>query len=438
MSSYGDDIRRIANYKKTKDPDAEKPPTAKPALSGTRGIAYYDASGTVTTSTSTPGTDNLLDDIASLFSDNITDAWFEVKGQLGLEGEDGDADPAGEEGIIQANGEVSDESEVPVDIEDLLDATDTDSTTDLLPTLENPLANYDSINILTGMTDPAIGDSFIARFDGNYTPPRADDTGPYPTPAWFNVNYPPEDPGWIQGGFFVVGWSGGSQLCATASQAIDAAQACTPFAGAFIEFHPSLGTFPGEAPSAAHLATLPPGNNGNIVYVPKFQDVNDPMNFFVQSFSMFRCDKSVPTPGSGDVCLAANPGVHRFPASKETEFALKIDGLWKTSGYDLSNISKRYPNGLSTIVFRFSEGTRIGVIEPGVDGSHLIYEIDEGGNPISDIRQYNQNKYILQRKQGILTKQSRTLQAIIKAEDINTVRVPRSGGTIIRVPALDS
>jgi hypothetical protein len=135
--------------------------------------------------------------------------------------------------------------------------------------------------------------------------------------------------------------------------------------------------------------------------------------------------------GGESYCPIDEPTVSQWPGNYVSNLSLAADGLLKSNTFDFTRVGQAYRSGVSTLVFKFDGGTRTGVIEPGINNTRLIYEIDEGGIATGTVRQYSMGKIEGQGTNTITTR-PRTFVTAFSAADIGKYRIPGANLSYVR------
>lgn len=387
MSKYGDDIRRIARVKDEKDPNTNKDKDKKPAIDAKRGIAYFDANGKIVSEKSSPG--GAIPQVGSGIQKGASDNLQKAKDQQGDQGEN----PVGGSNTT---------SQTPVNVKNLIDG------------LTDPSA---ALGALNGMTDPFYGDALVARFDGMHALPATitNGTGDPADSATFLNSF---DPGTLEGWQTGKYWAIGGETEATPGLAVAAYIATT------------RANFPLPYPTGygdAYWVTASLTGSGSPPYTTySFEWYQGPGGSVITS-NVIRQNCS----GGESYCPLVEPTASQWPGDYISNLSLAADGLLKSNTFDFTRIGKAYRDGVSTLIFKFDSGTRTGVIEPGINNSRLIYEIDSGGIAIGTVRQYNMGKIEGSGTNMIVTR-PRTLITAFSAADIQNYRIPGGSLSFIR------
>lgn len=397
MGKYGDDIRRIARVKDTKDPNIGST-DVKGDLDPVRGVAYFDSAGVLKTASTTPGAANPFEDIQSNLQVGVSDALAQAEAEAAAEDANNKFKPGG-----------GSSNQTPVDFADLIDGTS-----------QAAISDDFSLTEINGVSDIATGDDILIRMDGTYRAPDA-------TPPWERWDEPPASLKWVSGAWF----SSSGVTSNNYGVVMDAAITSSPEALQFDGWYAGAVTGP---PNSADLATLPTGSNSNIVYEFYVTRLGGGSPFLL-NFSMFRCDGTAfgdPSYGRPSSCGLNGGNESRYPDGHTTTLSLAADGLFKSAALDFSKIGRAYKAGVSTLVFKFDGGTRFGVIEPGAGNTKLVYEVDGSGTAIGTVYKYTMGKVDYTQNYSFITK-PRTLVDKFAASNISQHRLPSSNTSFIRL-----
>jgi hypothetical protein len=425
MSKYGDDIRKIARYRRTSEGTDKT--QEKDVLSARRGVAYPTANG-IKTFGSTPGTNTIVNLASEIAGDIVADASTDLlkkafQQQYGLtEGqEDLENSP---EGLFTSSGQGV------YAAEDIIDNAAEAAKNGLTP-----------LNGISGTTDQATGDDLNIRLDGNVTLPDdytikgTDNTGAVSdvTISWEDINNPPLDPTWHTGQLWYMYGGGNTTLGESFYTMINNLKADGKWAyeysgGVISALTPTIGV--------DILVSTPGKNIGDTGGTVHAYDTNLTSNTFTNGYGPRTCGTVT---GDTATCALDQPTLDEFPSSHTTDLYLDVDGLIKSSAFNLTQVGKAYRDGVSTLVVDFASGSRKMVIEPGIDNTRLIYEVDANGAVTSDVRQYTvgQIKMALpgSTAYGWEIVQRRVLVNKVPAADVATLRA--NPDNIIRVKAFE-
>lgn len=395
MSKYGDDIRRIARYKDTKDAAIDG--ATKAAIDAARGVAYFDAAGVIKSSKSVVQQNPIVTTGEKAVTQGATDALKKAIEQS--------ADAKNNKF------DTTQDDEKTVDAKDLIDGT--------VPNT--------SLKEVTGMTDPAYGQTTKVRLTNDYRGVAATSYGlgqPNSTGEFDNPDVPPLAQDYIAGFWFNFSHSGGilgNYVTNRYSEGLEWDLSNTSaFNGAI--FH----SWRDGPPNGADLPGA--GSNASVTYRAAVLKPTDPPDTpsATIAFQMFRCDMNTPPFDLSPYCSVIPPYETKWPTSAITQLSLQIDGLFKSSPFDQSDTGKAMRDGVAVLWMKFDNGTRNLIFEPGRNNTTLIYEVNSSGDAISNVFVYPRGEEAtveLPSGQTIVSAKPRKLLDIVNSSDVYKWRI---------------
>ena len=378
MSKYSEDLKKIVGISEIlKAIDQLK---EKADLKNERGLAIMDADGNIVGYQGENGDDSLY---GLLFGGQLNGFKGSEKYDKESEAENPNApaQPRGRPGRPQKPGD---------------DAADGGAFID--PTtqyLGNKLGELEQkISELNNITDPYYGQALKVLLQPNHYPPLAgtiDAGANRDSSAWTGPDDPPVVASYEAGKYWTI-ISGATQIYAqtfedmvSQREALDGTycyevEASAPYN--IISVYPHAGSAYIMFANTPGLSVGDPAGGGTQYNYDTSGAIG------AGKYGKETCGGDA---GADATCALDAPTEASWPTNHTTTLALDADGLFKSNTYDISNAGKAYRDGVTTLVYKYTDPTdgvtvRHGVIEPTASGDLLIFGVDSQGAPRTDAK----------------------------------------------------